>query len=219
MSSSSGRKASPSSSASARRRSPRRPVPITRQPRREARAAASPKPAVAPVISIVLVIGPPFQLAPRRDERSGLSPIAGDREQVRLMASRNRSGGKQHRIAGARAKLICPDSGQVKEPLGPPFVGIERCGKRRKRRAFGSVGVGTASPRLRTPRWRGSQFGQDPDRRGQCAEHQAVLRPSRRAWPRAAAVTDSRDALDRRGSSGPIWSSPTSSCRMSAGWS
>ena len=31
----------------------------------------------------------------------------------------------------------------------------------------------------------GKRIGQDPDRRGQCAEHQAVLRPPRRARPSA----------------------------------
>jgi len=30
---------------------------------------------------------------------------------------------KQRRFPGPRAKLIRPDSGQVKEPLRPPFVG------------------------------------------------------------------------------------------------
>ncbi len=34
---------------------------------------------------------------------------------------------QQKRIAGPRAQFICPDSGQVKEALRPPFV-AKRCG-------------------------------------------------------------------------------------------
>ena len=37
--------------------------------------------------------------------------------------------GQQPRIAGARAKVLSPDSGQVEEPLRPSRF-IERCGQR-----------------------------------------------------------------------------------------
>ena len=30
--------------------------------------------------------------------------------------------GEQRRVAGSRPKLVCPDSGQVEEPLRPPLV-------------------------------------------------------------------------------------------------
>jgi hypothetical protein len=57
MSSATGRKASPSSPASASSRSLRRPVPITSQPSAtNRRAAAWPKPEVAPVMRAVLVM-------------------------------------------------------------------------------------------------------------------------------------------------------------------
>ena len=38
---------------------------------------------------------------------------------------------KQLRLAKPRAKLLCPDSGQVDEPLSPPIV-TQRCRKRGK---------------------------------------------------------------------------------------
>ena len=46
--------------------------------------------------------------------------------------------GKQHGIASPPAKLACPDSGQVDEPLSPPCV-TKRC---RKGGKGDSLGVG-----------------------------------------------------------------------------
>ena len=37
--------------------------------------------------------------------------------------------GKQRRFSDSAAKLVCPDSGQVDEPLSPPLV-TKRCRKR-----------------------------------------------------------------------------------------
>ena len=39
--------------------------------------------------------------------------------------------GEQRRFADSAAKLVCPDSGQVDEPLSPPLV-TKRCRKRGK---------------------------------------------------------------------------------------
>ena len=39
--------------------------------------------------------------------------------------------GKQRGLADSPAKLVCPDSGQVDEPLSPPLV-TKRCRKRGK---------------------------------------------------------------------------------------
>jgi hypothetical protein len=72
MSICSGRKASPNSSCSRFRRSPRRPVPIARQPpATNLRAAASPNPDVAPVIRMVFICFlPRVRAAPLRELRA-----------------------------------------------------------------------------------------------------------------------------------------------------
>ena len=52
--------------------------------------------------------------------------------------------GKKRRLARSGAKLVCPDSGQIEEPLRPPLV-AERCRKRGERKATGSFGLGCGS--------------------------------------------------------------------------
>ena len=47
-------------------------------------------------------------------------------------------GGEQRGIAGSGAKLVCPDSGQVEEPLSPPLL-ANRCRKRGKRERKGII--------------------------------------------------------------------------------
>ena len=64
---------------------------------------------------------------------SGFTPSClGDGEQiglVRLEEAQQR--GEKRRIARSAPKLVCPDSGQVEEPLRPAFV-AKRCRKRGK---------------------------------------------------------------------------------------
>ena len=62
--------------------------------------------------------------APRRDDRVGANAnLLGNREQIGLMRfEESDQRGKQRRIVRPAAKLVCPDSGQVKEPLRPAFV-------------------------------------------------------------------------------------------------
>jgi len=43
---------------------------------------------------------------------------------------------KQLRVAGSAAELVCPDSGQVDEPLSPPSV-TKRCRKGGKGNSLG----------------------------------------------------------------------------------
>jgi hypothetical protein len=47
-------------------------------------------------------------------------------------------GGEQRGLVRPAAKLLCPDSGQVEEAAGPPFV-AERCRKRGKGKGMGIV--------------------------------------------------------------------------------
>ena len=77
------------------------------------------------------------------------------------------------------------DSGQGEEPLGAPFVG-QRRSKRAQRQRLGVIWRRRRHRLVLRQRWRGRWFGQDPGCRGQCAQHQAVLRPARGARPRAA---------------------------------
>jgi hypothetical protein len=65
-----------------------------------------------------------FQLAPGGDQVLGGKP---DRlrnsGKIRLMSLEKPDQARQKlRLARSRPKLICPDSGQVKEPLRSPFV-------------------------------------------------------------------------------------------------
>ena len=50
-------------------------------------------------------------------------------------------GAKQRRLAGPRPQLVCPDSGQVDEPLSPPHV-AERCRKCGERQGEGIIWLG-----------------------------------------------------------------------------
>ena len=66
-----------------------------------------------------------LQIAPCSDERFRTDVHRfGDRQEIRLVRFEEpdqRS--EKHRITGSGTKLICPDSGQVKEPPRTPFVG------------------------------------------------------------------------------------------------
>ena len=68
--------------------------------------------------------------APRLYELAGARQGFGDGQQVRLMRFEEaQQRGEQRGFARLRPQLICPDSGQVEEPLRPPLV-AERCRKR-----------------------------------------------------------------------------------------
>ena len=59
----------------------------------------------------------------------GYVDLRGYGQQVRLMPFQEcDQRRKQRRIIRLVPKLVCPDSGQVQEPLGPTFV-AERCRK------------------------------------------------------------------------------------------
>jgi hypothetical protein len=97
---------------------------------------ASPIPAVAPVMRIVFVIGPPA-LPARVWRRPALRACKPDRfrhgGEIRLIGFEEPDQRRQKHPARRPApKLIRPDSGQVKEPPRAPFVGKCR-GEREKR--------------------------------------------------------------------------------------
>ena len=48
---------------------------------------------------------------------------------------------KQGRLAGPSAELVCPDSGQVDEPLSPPLL-TKRCRKCGERESEGVIWLG-----------------------------------------------------------------------------
>ena len=98
-------------------------------------------------------------------------------------SSRKRAGGEQSPVARALSRIsseLRPVSRRNRSRA--PFVG-ERRGERGQRQRFGVI-CRIARHRLvcRSRDGEGSGFGQDPGCRGQCAEHQVVLRPARRAW-------------------------------------
>ena len=77
---------------------------------------------------------------PRRNQLLGrYSSLFRDQHQIRLVRFEEREQRRKQRwFAGAAAKLVCPDSGQVEEPAGPPLVG-ERCSESRERERMGII--------------------------------------------------------------------------------
>ena len=133
MSISSGRKASPISSARARSRSQRRPVPITRQPSRaKRRAAASPNPAVAPVIRIVLVMA-----SPRTCRESSRSRSASRR----FAHARVRRSGRRRPRAAPRSCAAARPSEHISRPRRDALAD-----RRRKPRSKAVASSAIASP-------------------------------------------------------------------------
>ena len=94
---------------------------------------------------------------------SGLhAKFLGDRQEIRLVRFEEaQQRGEQRRLAGTAAELIRPDSGQVEEPMRPPFV-AERCRKRGEGErdrigwTWGSHGLETARRAERECNWRRS---------------------------------------------------------------
>jgi len=83
---------------------------------------------------------PFFELAPRLYEQFGANAklLAND-DKVRLMRFEEADERSQERGFGRpRPKLVCPDSGQVEEPLSPPLL-ANRCRKRGKRERKGII--------------------------------------------------------------------------------
>ena len=72
-----------------------------------------------------------FELATRLYEVRRLdAKLFGDGDEVGFVGleeAKERS--KEFRLCRAGAQLVSPDSGQIEEPLRPPFV-AKRCGKR-----------------------------------------------------------------------------------------
>ena len=67
---------------------------------------------------------------------AGFTPICSDTDSKSgSWASRNRISARARRVVRPCRSVICPDSGQVQEPLGAPFVGERRgkCGQGRAR--------------------------------------------------------------------------------------
>lgn len=81
-----------------------------------------------------------FELAPRLYEQfRGNAKLLRDRHEVRLVPLEEADEcSEQRRFGGSRPKLLCPDSGQVDEPLRPPSV-TKRCRKRGKSKSNGVV--------------------------------------------------------------------------------
>jgi hypothetical protein len=71
-----------------------------------------------------------FEFAPRLYEQIGAdAKLFANSEQVRLMCLEEADeGGEQGRLVSTCSELVCPDSGQVHEPLSPPLL-TKRCRK------------------------------------------------------------------------------------------
>ena len=111
-------------------------------------------------------------------------------------------GREQRRVCRSGAKLVCPDSGQVDEPLSPPPV-TERCRKRGKRERKGII-------------WRGRKQDLDIRLNGEGSTLAKILIVEDNALNiklfcdllaahghEPEAVTDSRNALDAARSFSP----------------
>ena len=81
---------------------------------------------------------------------------------------------EERRLGGVRFQLMRPDSGQIDEPLRPPST-PERCCKGGQGESDWVIVVRLSQRLRQSSAGKGKIFGQDPDRRGQCSEHQAVL--------------------------------------------
>jgi hypothetical protein len=69
-----------------------------------------------------------FEFPPRLYEHfRGNAKLLRNRDEIRLVRFQEADQrGKQRRLTRASAKLVCPDSGQVDEPPGPPRL-TKRC--------------------------------------------------------------------------------------------
>src|SRR5438067_603663 len=121
-------------------------------------------------------------------------------------------GREQRRICSPRAQLLSPDSGQIDEPLRPSWVTkrCRKCGERESHRVIsvcvqhdynGCEGKLLAKILIVEDNALNIKLFCD-------------LLAAHGHEPEA--VTDSRNALDKRRASSLILLSPTSSCRMSA---
>jgi hypothetical protein len=74
-----------------------------------------------------------FEFSPRLYEDFGRNAkLLRNRDEIRLVRFQEPDqSGKQGRLSRPAAKLVCPDSGQIDEPLGPPRL-TKRCRKRGK---------------------------------------------------------------------------------------
>src|SRR4029079_950278 len=154
---SSGRKPSPSSPWSARRRSPRRPVPITRQPPpANLRAAASPIPAVAPVIRIVF-IRPPRVIAGQQPARRALRQSAPERRGGRAHGLREIRSAP--RAAAARLLFAATPLSRFRSAQGTAGRAVRRLTSPRERRerAHGDRLASAKAP----PKLRGARRGKE----------------------------------------------------------
>ena len=103
-----------------------------------------------------------FKVAPSLYENVGPeAKLPGNIDEIRFVCFEEADQGrKQPRLAGARTKLVCVDSGQVEETLSPPCI-AKRCCKRPKSNGNGVVWTWRVhdldiAQRLKEANWRRS---------------------------------------------------------------